>query len=107
MAWNSATTNSATIAVADNNDIALGNDFALDDFSFSTNSLVPVRIYTAVEINWNSQAGQNYQVQYATIVNTNNWMNFGAPVPGTGTNNSVFDSTRGQPMKFYRVLALP
>jgi hypothetical protein len=105
--WSSGTTNSATIAVTDNNGVSLGNDFALDDFSFITNSPVPATIYTAVEINWNSQVGQSYQVQSATALNTNNWINFGAPVQGSGTNNSVFDSTRGQPMKFYRVLAQP
>lgn len=104
--WNSGNATSAVLALTDANTVALGNDVALDDFSFTATSItnVAAKIYTAVEINWNSQAGHSYQVQYATALNSNLWINLGSPVAGTGTNNSVFDSTRSQPAKFYRVL---
>jgi hypothetical protein len=36
MVWNSGATNSATLSIVDENLIALGNDFALDDLSFSS-----------------------------------------------------------------------
>jgi hypothetical protein len=69
--------------------------------------LVVPSIYTAVEIDWNSTNNVNYQVQYATALDTNNWLNLGSPVVGNGTANVVFDTMRGQPKKFYRVEIAP
>jgi hypothetical protein len=107
--WNSGSSVAATLTVRDNNGISLGNDFALDDFSFtlSTNTAVVVSIYTAVEIGWNSELNQTYQVQYATTLAPNTWLDLGSPVQGNGATNYIFDSTRGQPAKFYRVLTEP
>jgi hypothetical protein len=107
--WNSTTNTSATITIADENTIAVGNDFAIDDLSFGTNNLIPVTasIYTAVEIDWPSQATANYQVQYSTVLDTNTWLNLGSPVVGNGATNVFFDSIRGQPARFYRIQTLP
>jgi hypothetical protein len=107
--WNSGTNTVAQLSVVDTNLASLGNDFALDDLSLVqtvTNAPVVVSILIAVEIGWNSQTGKTYQVQYATAVNTNVWFDLGAPVPGNGSTNYVFDSTRVQPKRFYRVLTL-
>lgn len=95
------------MTITDENTIDLGNDFALDDLSFGTNALVVPSIYTAVEIDWNSTNNVNYQVQYATSLDTNNWLNLGNPVAGNGTTNVVFDTMRGQTKKFYRVEIAP
>lgn len=107
--WSSGSATSAVLAITDQNGVSLGNDFALDDLALTEGTNAPVNqvtaaIYTAVEINWPSQANQSYQVQYRTNLNSSTWFDFGAPIPGTGTNNSVFDSTRGQDVKFYRVI---
>ena len=109
--WNSGTNTVALLSIVDTNLASLGNDFALDDLSFVSTSVVtnvPVRvsIFTAVEIGWNSETGKTYQVQYATAVDTNLWFALGAPVAGNGSTNYVFDSTRVQPKRFYRVLTL-
>jgi hypothetical protein len=61
-------------------------------------------IYTAVEIDWQSQTNRFYQVQYVTSVNSNSWLNLGDPILGNGSTNRLFDSILGQPRKFYRVL---
>jgi hypothetical protein len=109
--WNSGTNTVAQLSIVDTNLASLGNDFALDDLSFVqtsvvTNAPVLVSIFTAVEIGWNSETGKTYQVEYATAVNTNLWFALGAPVPGNGSTNYVFDSARVQPKRFYRVLTL-
>ena len=105
--WSSGNATNATLRITDNNSVALGNDFALDDLAFTvapTNTVLT--IYTAVEINWTSQLNHTYQPQFSTVLAPNSWSNLGPPIQGNGTNNSVFDSTRGQPVKFYRVLTV-
>ena len=64
---------------------------------------VPVSIFPAVEITWSSNSNVQYQVQWTSQLNSNQWNDLGNPVTGTGTNNSVFDSTRSSPARFYRV----
>jgi hypothetical protein len=64
-------------------------------------------IFTAVEINWNTLTNTQYQVQWSLSLSSTNWTSLGTPIQGTGTNISLFDSTRGQPQKFYRVISLP
>ena len=67
----------------------------------------PALIWTAVEIGWDSVAGTNYQVQWASKLNTNDWHNLGSPVTGNGTTNTVFDSIRDINSRFYRVTLAP
>jgi hypothetical protein len=107
--WNSGSSASAMITIADETTVSLGNDFALDDLSFSTNALAAVTasIYPAIEIDWLSQTNASYQVQYAVTPNTNVWFDLGNPVAGTGTTNIAFDSSRNQSSRFYRILTLP
>lgn len=109
--WNSGVQTSAAISITDTVLDGYGNDFALDDLSFAssitTNALPSTSIYLAAEIGWNSQTGKLYQLQYSTVMDSNNWLPFGVPVPGNGTNNYIFDSMRGQSKKFYRVQVLP
>ncbi|HYG34821.1 MAG TPA: delta-60 repeat domain-containing protein [Clostridia bacterium] len=65
-----------------------------------------VRIWTAVEIGWNSQTNVSYQVQWSAEVSPSVWQNFGGPIAGTGNFMSVFDSTRANGKRFYRVIKL-
>ena|SRR5580765_5198742 len=106
--WNSGSNTTANISIADTNLVYVGNDFALDDLAFElyTNASTAVSIYTAVQLVWNSQSNQTYQVQYATEAATNQWLNLGPPFPGTGSTNIFFDSTVSRPQRFYRVLPL-
>jgi hypothetical protein len=109
LVWNSTTNTNALITIADENTINVGNDFALDDLSFDTNNLAAVTasIYTAVEIDWPSQANASYQVQYSTALDTNTWIDLGTPVAGNGTTNVFFDSIRGTSSRIYRIQTLP
>lgn len=64
-------------------------------------------IWTAAEIGWPSDNSKLYQVQWASSLSPTTWLDFGVPVQGNGTTNSVFDTTRNRPKRFYRVLELP
>jgi len=87
---------------------ALGDSVAvIDAFEWFPLETVSAGIYHAVEIVWPSKLGQNYQVDWSPVVNSNDWSALGPVVPGTGTNNSVFDSTRYATNRFYRVRLAP
>jgi sugar lactone lactonase YvrE len=63
---------------------------------------------SAVDICWNSQSNKNYQVQYRSDLTTNDWVNLGGSVAGTGTVNCITDPLApGQPQRFYRVVEAP
>ena len=62
---------------------------------------------SCVDICWNSLSNFTYQVQYRSDLTTNQWVNLGSPVPGTGTDMCVTDNVKGQPQKFYRVVEQP
>ena len=108
-----------TLAVEANGRILLGGEFttvaALDHNYLarlngnpppSTGEEMVATAWRAVEIGWNSVTNATYQVQWASEFDTNTWFNFGPSVPGNGTTNSVFDSTRNGSRKFYRVKKL-
>lgn len=63
-------------------------------------------IFTAVEIAWPTQTTNFYQIQWRSLLNTNDWLNLGGLIQGTGSTNYYFDSTRGVDKRFYRVLTL-
>jgi hypothetical protein len=62
-------------------------------------------IWTAVEVGWYTLAGTNYQVQATTNLQSGQWQNLGGVTTGNGSLMSVFDSTRTNAAKFYRVVA--
>ncbi len=68
--------------------------------------LLQFSIYTAVELGWHTETNCQYQVQWISQLATNDWVNLGDPIQGTGSNIYIFDSTRGQAARFYRVLTL-
>jgi hypothetical protein len=104
-----------TLRVGETIDFAVGNggnNFVGDYTALAAKvtlvrETVPTDIYTAVEVVWRAEAGKTYQVQSSTTVLTNEWVNIGSPVPGDDSLKSLFDSTRGQPKKFYRVVLVP
>ena len=61
----------------------------------------------SVALSWQSQKNRQYQVEYASAPVSTSWANLGAPVQGTGTTISVFDSVLDGPRRFYRVILLP
>jgi len=63
-------------------------------------------IWPAVEVGWTSVTNRVYQVQWTSQLNPNVWIGLGPPIRGNGSTNSVLDSTRDQPKKFYRVLTV-
>jgi hypothetical protein len=91
-------------------DAGMWNDFRSDK-GLGVVEIVPgiaarLTIGTAVEITWETQTTNRYQVQWATSINTNNWFNLGDEIQGNGTTLRVFDSTRDGSQRFYRVLTL-
>lgn len=68
---------------------------------------VELTIYPAVELGWYAEAGKTYQIQAASTLLTNEWVNVGTPVPGEDAVKYFFDSTRQKPKKFYRVVLVP
>lgn len=64
-----------------------------------------VEVNQAVEIRWDSVSGNLYQVQWKASMGQNaEWYNLGGPILGNGLTMSVFDTTRGNRAKFYRVV---
>lgn len=61
---------------------------------------------SAVDICWPGRTNQLYQVQYRWNPSDTNWIDFGPPVMGTGTN-CVTDGINGTEHKFYRVIRVP
>jgi hypothetical protein len=62
-----------------------------------------LRTFTAIELWWSSETSKRYQVQWTPSFEQPEWVNLEPIVSGSGTNVSVFDSTRGHPQGFYRV----
>lgn len=79
------------------------NQLAVASVSVKVGGLT-INIAHAVEIWWPSALGQLYQVQWASEFAPTIWQDFGPPVPGNGTTNSVFDTTRHAEKRFYQVV---
>jgi hypothetical protein len=80
--------------------------------SYSVAEVIPgqaamVTVFPAVQIAWSTRTTNTYQVQWSSLINSNNWFSLGSPVQGTGSTNYQFDSTLEPDKRFYRVLTLP
>jgi photosystem II stability/assembly factor-like uncharacterized protein len=60
-----------------------------------------VKIYTAVELEFNTRVGHDYQVESSS--NLTDWSDYGDPIPGDGQTQYRLYSTRDQNHRFYRV----
>ncbi|MBI1839570.1 MAG: hypothetical protein HYR88_01810 [Verrucomicrobia bacterium] len=63
----------------------------------------PTRIYTAVEIEFDTKLNESYQIQIQTDVG-GPWTNFGSKIAGTGSPLSRLISTRSASKAFWRVV---
>jgi hypothetical protein len=59
-----------------------------------------------VRLCWGSLSNRLYQVQYQSALTSNNWMNLGAPITGSGATDCATDSVTDE-RRVYRVLLLP
>ena len=66
-----------------------------------------LQAFTAIELVWPSETNRRYQLQWTPSLDPPQWVNFGPVVLGTGSNVSVYDSTRTHPQGFYRVQIVP
>ena len=62
-----------------------------------------LRVFAAIELSWPSETNTLYRVQWTRSLARPQWFNLEPLVPGTGTNVSIFDSTKEHPSGFYRV----
>lgn len=62
-----------------------------------------LRAFTAMELSWLSETNKRYQVQWTASLDRPQWTDLEPPIWGTGTNLSVFSSTREHPHGFYQV----
>ena len=62
------------------------------------------QICTAVEFMFPTESGVYYQVQCASDLAADNWINLGPPVLGNGAMLSAFDTTRIANQRFYRAI---
>lgn len=65
---------------------------------------IELKIYPAVEFEWQSQLGKTYHIQYSTNLASDGWLNFGQPINGNGSIVSSFASTRDNSGSYYRLL---
>ncbi len=98
--WNSGATNSATLAVVDENPMgyAYGNDFALDDFSFSLvrpSLSIALSSLNSVLISWPSPS-TGFVLQENADLTTTNWTTNSYPMTTiNGTNSIAITSPTG------------
>jgi hypothetical protein len=61
-----------------------------------------------IEVSWESVDQKSYQIQYRSDLATNGWLDFGSPVLGNGTTNTVKAIVPvGEHQRFYRVMTVP
>ncbi len=86
---------------------SFAGNFVLTEFGVSISlDTIPLTasIHRAVQVCWSSLANKTYQVQWRSLDDLTVWRDLGDPIRGTGAEICVFDSTRAQPRKFYRIL---
>jgi hypothetical protein len=71
--------------------------------TWPTNGAFVVHAFTAIELVWLSEPNHTYQVQWTPSLTPPEWTNWGPLVSGSGSELSMFDSTRVHPQGFYRV----
>jgi len=92
--WNSGENSSATLSIVDENLIEYGNDFALDDLSFSPalpSLCIALASDNRVVISWPSPS-TGFVLQQNSDLATTNWMNSSFFVNDNGMAKSVTNS---------------
>jgi uncharacterized repeat protein (TIGR03803 family) len=62
---------------------------------------------STLSLNWSTEAGGTYQLQYNSDLSSTNWTNLGSPVTATGATLSTTDSLNNAPQRFYRLVLSP
>jgi hypothetical protein len=65
-----------------------------------------VKIYTAAEVVFDTEAGKSYQIQGVSSM-SDGWQNIGTAVVGTGGSVSYVTPTRANTQMFFRVVSTP
>jgi len=60
-----------------------------------------------VDLSWSAAAGQTYQLQYSTNLNSSTWIDLGNSITATNGSVSASDFAPSDPERVYRVLDLP
>jgi len=79
----------------------VGDGFFLQ-LSVRTDLRASIRV-SFVDICWAGTSNWLYQVQYASVLTSNQWFNLGAPVAGNGSN-CVTEAVTAVERRFYRVV---
>lgn len=96
-------------ATGTNNPISVtmtNNKAITGNFAFVTNG-VASSINLAAQICWFAATNRRYQVQAASVVNSNVWFDLGSQIQGNGDTNCYFDPFGGYGQRFYRVMTRP
>jgi hypothetical protein len=96
----------STLRFLDSSTQTVATDLLLDAVSVAAGPLATIEV-SEVAICWVGSTNRTYQVQYASGLATNTWVNVGSPVQGTGTSTCVHDAVLGQERRFYHVVPLP
>lgn len=83
---------------SDGEEIAAGTD----PLNRNSSPAARVKTYDAVEVEFPTLVGENYQVQ--TLTSSNTWQNFGPKINGSGETISFLFSTRESSTTFWRVI---
>lgn len=61
-----------------------------------------------VELSWDTVTNKAYQLQYRSLLTTNQWVDMGSAFPGTGGRLRFTDDIPGgSPQRFYRIVQTP
>jgi CHRD domain/Divergent InlB B-repeat domain len=95
----SGTNNPITVAMTANKSVT-GN------FTFTTNG-VTAAIALAAQISWFAVTNIHYQVQAASVLNTNVWLDLGAQINGNNATNFYYEPFGTNQNRFFRVQTRP
>jgi hypothetical protein len=56
-----------------------------------------------VAVCWDTRTNITYQLEYSSVLTTNQWMPLGLPISGSGSRTCVVDNVLGRPQRFYRL----
>src|SRR5689334_4421935 len=62
---------------------------------------------STLSLTWTTEAGNLYQLQYNSDLDSTHWMNLGSALSATGTALTLADSISNGPQRFYRLVLLP
>jgi len=84
-----------------------GKVYWIDGLPFDRQPLLSIRV-SQVELCWDSTPTNTYQLQYSSLLTTNQWVNLGAPTAGDGSRQCTNDFVpQNQPQRFYRIVVTP